>query len=128
MMDFRKSDDGFGIALDDGEKDNFSTNEKFDLNLTEDKKKEFIPSNKLIRKSMMISEIVDSHPEIIPELMSKGMHCIGCHASPFETLEEGFIMHGLEPDEVDTIVEDLNKIIDKNSKPVRRPADDDDFY
>jgi hybrid cluster-associated redox disulfide protein len=129
-MDSRKADD-FGMGLGQDENPELikrSPNEIFDFDMVEPKKQEFIPSSRPISKNMMISEIVDEHPDIVPNIMNMGMHCVGCGASAFETLEEGFIMHGLEPNEIDKIVEDLNKVIDKNSKPERRPDDDDDFY
>lgn len=129
MVDWRKTDEGLGIALEE-ESDGFSNssgNDKFDLNMTESKKEEFVPSSKPIRKTMLISEIVDSHPELVPEITSRGMHCLGCGASVFETLEEGMMMHGMDHSEIDRTISELNAIIEKNSKPSNNSPEEDDF-
>jgi len=78
--------------------------------------KDVEPSSKPIHKSMIIAEIVDSHPDVIPLLMESGMHCIGCGASMFETLEEGFIGHGMDDAEIDRIITDINKYIKEMSE------------
>jgi hybrid cluster-associated redox disulfide protein len=39
--------------------------------------------------------------------MKHGLHCVGCHVSAFESIEEGAMAHGID---VDALVADLNKI------------------
>lgn len=68
---------------------------------------------KEITKDMPIMEIVEKHPETIEVFMKKGLHCIGCAAARFETLEEGAVAHGIDADE---LVEALNKAAKKKSK------------
>lgn len=125
-MDLRKTDDDLGISLDENQ-DGYGDKEWFDIDTSEPRKIEKTPSLRPISKTMLISEIVDEHPDIVPEIMNKGMHCIGCGASAFETLEEGFMMHGMDPSEIDKTINELNKIIDKNSKPSRGYESDDIF-
>jgi hybrid cluster-associated redox disulfide protein len=69
-----------------------------------------------ITKDMMIADMAQSHPEAAIVLMEKGMHCIGCGASAFETIEEGLQAHGIPDDEIDTIIDEMNKFIKDNSK------------
>ncbi|MBS3075304.1 DUF1858 domain-containing protein [Candidatus Pacearchaeota archaeon] len=59
-----------------------------------------------ITKEMSFSEIIEKNPEAIGILMEKGMHCIGCGMATMETLEQGALMHGMNPDE---LVEEINK-------------------
>jgi hybrid cluster-associated redox disulfide protein len=73
-------------------------------------------SAKSIDKTMLIAEIVDEFPDAIPLLIEKGMHCIGCGAAMFETLEEGFMAHGMDTIEIDKIVDELNNSMKKNHK------------
>ncbi len=69
---------------------------------------------KRITKKMTFSEIMEKNPKAVEILFEKGMHCIGCPMSQMETLEEGCLVHGLNPDE---IVEELNeKLKEKNAK------------
>jgi hybrid cluster-associated redox disulfide protein len=64
----------------------------------------------LINKKMKFSEILKKYPEAAEILMNKGMHCFGCCMAADETLEQGAIMHGLNPDK---LVEEINRKIGK---------------
>ncbi|MBT5022207.1 DUF1858 domain-containing protein [Candidatus Woesearchaeota archaeon] len=66
-----------------------------------------------ITKDMPIGDIVSKHPETIEVFFNHNLHCIGCAAAQFETLEEGAQVHGIN---VDVLVKDLNNCIKKNSK------------
>jgi len=55
---------------------------------------------KEIKKSMTFKEILKKYPDADKLLMGKGMHCIGCPMAQQETLEQGAIMHGLDPDKL----------------------------
>ncbi len=73
----------------------------------------------LISKDMIIQEIIAEHPDkamVISEiLMDFGIHCIGCGASGFETLEEGVLGHGFSEEELNMLVGNLNKAISEES-------------
>lgn len=65
-----------------------------------------------IKKDMIISEAVETYPEIVPALQETGVHCVGCHVSSFETLEQGLSGHGgYSEKQVDEIIEMLNKLV-----------------
>ncbi len=64
----------------------------------------------LITKDMTIGDIVQKHPECVETLLSFGVHCVGCHVSGYETLEQGFKGHGMEDEEIEMAVEELNKV------------------
>ena len=64
-----------------------------------------------ITKQMSISEIVMKWPETAGTFMKAGLHCLGCAAARFETLEQGAVAHGINPDE---LVEALNETIEDN--------------
>ncbi len=59
-----------------------------------------------INKKMNFSELIQKYPEASEVLMNEGLHCIGCMMASFETLEQGCLSHGLDPDK---IVEKINK-------------------
>ncbi len=61
-----------------------------------------------ITKDMGIQEIVEKHPETVEVFFRHGMHCLGCAAAHFETLEQGAEAHGID---VDKMVKDLNKSV-----------------
>lgn len=60
---------------------------------------------------MPIGEIVASHPEAGELLFQYGLHCVGCHGSQYETLEEGASMHGLSKEDIQLLVKDLNVLL-----------------
>ncbi|PIN74172.1 hypothetical protein COV20_00980 [Candidatus Woesearchaeota archaeon CG10_big_fil_rev_8_21_14_0_10_45_16] len=64
---------------------------------------------KMINREDMIGDIVEQHPELIETLLSFGVHCVGCHVSPYESLEDGFRGHGFTEEEIDEAVKKLNE-------------------
>lgn len=66
-----------------------------------------------IKKNMTFAEITQKYPEVGEVLIKKGLHCIGCGMALYETLEQGAIMHGLNPDK---LVAEINKKIGKKIK------------
>ena len=68
-----------------------------------------------ITKDTTIGDIVDKYPQVVDTLTNLGVHCVGCHVSPFESLEMGFKGHGMTDEQVNDAVIKLNDVIDKNS-------------
>lgn len=66
-----------------------------------------------ITKDTKIEEVVEQYPETMMIFMKHGLHCVGCHVSAFESIEEGATMHGIN---VDALIEDLNKVISSRKK------------
>ncbi|MDP2672860.1 MAG: iron-sulfur cluster assembly accessory protein, partial [Nanoarchaeota archaeon] len=69
-----------------------------------------------ITKDMTIGDIVEASPKAAEILTSYGIHCVGCHASPFETLEQGLQGHGISQEEVDKIVSEINEKLSSHSE------------
>jgi hybrid cluster-associated redox disulfide protein len=62
-----------------------------------------------ITKQMGIMEIIQKNPKAGEIMMESGMHCIGCMASQFESLEQGALAHGLNSKQIDDMVAKINK-------------------
>ena len=60
----------------------------------------------MIKKDMLIGELLNINPEFANILMEAGMHCVSCPASSMESLEEACMVHGID---VDEIIEVLNE-------------------
>ena len=60
-----------------------------------------------ITKNTIIAEILNNDPTqgCVPISLSTGMQCLGCMASPGETVEEACAVHGVDPD---ALVAELN--------------------
>lgn len=63
-----------------------------------------------ITKDNKIEEVVTEYPETMMVFMKHGLHCVGCHVSAFESIEEGAMAHGIN---VEALVSDLNKVTSK---------------
>ncbi len=63
-----------------------------------------------ITKGMSVHEILTKYPETISVFQDHGLHCIGCFAAAFETLEQGAMAHGLD---IDKLLKDLNISLEK---------------
>jgi len=65
----------------------------------------------MIKKTDMLGDIMANFPEAAPVLATAGLHCIGCHVSAYESLEDGCKAHGLKKKEIDLLVNEVNKKI-----------------
>lgn len=66
-----------------------------------------------ITKDMNIIEIVQKYPDTAMVFMYAGMGCFGCHVAQFESIEEGALAHGVDPDK---LVEALNEIAEASDE------------
>ncbi len=66
-----------------------------------------------ITKESTIEEVVSQYPETMMVFMRHGLHCVGCHVSAYESIEEGAMAHGIN---VDALVADLNKVVSSRKK------------
>ena len=64
-----------------------------------------------VTKDMTIGEIIKKFPQIVPILQENGIHCVGCHISPLETLEQGFKGHGMAEEEIKNLLDKINKFL-----------------
>ncbi len=71
-----------------------------------DENKEEKKSTVVITKDMLITEAIQKKPRILQPLMMVGLGCIGCPSSMMETIEQGALIHGIDPD---VLVEKLNE-------------------
>lgn len=67
-------------------------------------------SKNFIVKDMSVSDIIIKYPEVFPVFQKHGLHCVGCFAASFETLEQGAMAHGMD---VDKLLKDLNDSVKK---------------
>lgn len=69
-----------------------------------------------IKTDMTIGAILQLNPGRTPRLVdimnSYGLHCTGCSANMYETLEEGVRGHGLDEEVLKKLVTDLNSALD----------------
>ncbi|HEY2811330.1 MAG TPA: iron-sulfur cluster assembly accessory protein [Rhabdochlamydiaceae bacterium] len=70
-----------------------------------------------ITKEMTIEEIFSRFPQksqkLGQEMTNTGLHCVGCGAATWETLEMGMLSHGYAQKEIDDLVGRLNAILEE---------------
>ena len=70
----------------------------------------------MITRKTLISEAVMKNPKAAEVMFNKGLHCIGCHVSPYETIEQGAMAHGMPDKEIDKMIAEINKTKKKSKK------------
>lgn len=70
-----------------------------------------------IHRKMTIEEILSLFPhkaqKLAQEITGAGLHCIGCHAATWETLEAGMLGHGKTEEEIVLLVDRLNALLEE---------------
>ena len=65
-----------------------------------------------ITKDHNVGELVFAYPKTAEVLLDYGLHCVGCGAMHFDTIEAGAKLHGLTDDEVEELVVRINEVIE----------------
>jgi iron-sulfur cluster assembly accessory protein len=64
---------------------------------------------------MTIEDILGMFPykaqKLSQEITNAGLHCVGCHAAVWETLEAGMMTHGKTDAQIDELVRRLNALL-----------------
>ena len=68
--------------------------------------------DKITRKTTL-GEAIAKVPEANRILFEYGLHCIGCHIAAYESIEDGCRAHGMTEEQIDEIVEKINKVKDQ---------------
>lgn len=63
----------------------------------------------LIHPDMTVGDIVEKYPQCVEIMLNYGLHCVGCGASPMESLRDGAEGHGIPSEMFDEMVEKLNE-------------------
>lgn len=72
-----------------------------------------------IHRQMTIESILSMFPfkaqKLSQEITNAGLHCVGCHAATWETLEAGMYGHGMHDEQIDRLVNRLNALLEEES-------------
>lgn len=70
-----------------------------------------------IHRHMTIDEIFSFFPHkaqrLSQEITNAGLHCVGCSASTWETLEAGMMSHGMNNEAIERLVKRLNALLEE---------------
>ena len=65
-----------------------------------------------ITKDMNLGEVIFKYPEVAEVFTDYGLHCVGCFAASFDTIEMGAKIHQLSDEEVTEMVKRVNEVIE----------------
>jgi hybrid cluster-associated redox disulfide protein len=60
-----------------------------------------------ISKDMLVGDVIEIYPQAAKAFLSVGMHCVTCGVALYESVEEASYVHGLDPDDVIKVVNDI---------------------
>jgi len=66
-----------------------------------------------IKKDMTLAELLKHYPETAKVFAKYGIHCLGCFAAAFETIEQGAKAHGID---VEKFIEELKAAVKCTTK------------
>ncbi len=69
-----------------------------------------------VTKDMILGDIVERFPQAVFVMSQFGLHCVGCHANVFDTVEAGAKAHGMPDQELDEMLAEVNKVITDSEK------------
>jgi len=65
-----------------------------------------------ITKDANLAEVLFKYPQIAEVLMDYGLHCVGCAASAYDTIEAGAKIHGMSEQEIQEMIVRVNEVIE----------------
>lgn len=63
-----------------------------------------------VTKDMKLDEVIKLYPKSAEIMLEYGLHCIGCPAMDFDTIEDAVKIHGLSENDIGEMVNRINKI------------------
>jgi len=60
---------------------------------------------------MIIGDVVAAFPQAATIMLGHGLHCVGCHANAFDTVEDGARGHGMPEQEIMQMIDEINAAI-----------------
>lgn len=78
--------------------------------------------SKMITKEMTMGEIIDKYPFAAEIMLAYGLHCVGCHVNPYESLENGALGHGMSESEIESMLTELNDAVAGYKAPEKKDS------
>lgn len=72
-----------------------------------------------VTRGTNLGAVVRQWPQTAKVMLDYGLHCAGCFANQFDTVEQGAAIHGMSDDE-------LNEMISRINEAIKNPPDEED--
>lgn len=87
-----------------------ATQTKKDITVSKTSKTD-VPKAK-ITKDYNLAKLIMDFPGTDEVLLDYGLHCVGCFANAFDSIEAGSKVHGFSDEEIQEIVDRLNEFVE----------------
>lgn len=77
----------------------------------------------IVTSDMNIGDVVAKYPEAAEIMTGYGLHCVGCHVNPYETIQAGALGHGMKQETVDNMMKEINEAVDDEDESDIRLSD-----
>lgn len=75
----------------------------------------------MINPNMLVADLLNQYPQVVPVLLRHGMSCVGCSMSTFETLHDAAKIYGIQPDKLLSEIKGV-AMNEPNPTPAETPA------
>lgn len=58
-----------------------------------------------------IGEIIVKYPYLSEVFLDHGLHCVGCFANAFDTIEGASVIHGMTKNDINNLLKNLNDTV-----------------
>jgi len=65
----------------------------------------------VVTRTSSLGEVIVKYPKTTEVLLDFGLHCVGCGAMHYDTIESGARIHGFNDEEIDELVIRINEVI-----------------
>ncbi|MGI5827711.1 MAG: iron-sulfur cluster assembly scaffold protein [Patescibacteria group bacterium] len=80
-------------------------------------KRRKMPKINHITKNTLLGELISQYPKAAQVLVGEyGLHCVGCFAAAYETLQDGAKAHGMSEKGIEDMVKRINEVISESDK------------
>jgi hybrid cluster-associated redox disulfide protein len=77
-------------------------------------------SKSKLTKNINLGELIANYPKAARSLVEDyNLHCVGCFAASFETLEQGLQVHGHSAKDIDKIIKKLQTLEEESNKSTK---------
>lgn len=70
----------------------------------------------VLKKTVLLQDVAHDCPRAAELLTEYGLHCLTCYLREYDTLEMGAKVHGMTDEELDNMIDEINKQLEKELK------------
>lgn len=69
-----------------------------------------------VNRTDNLGKVAQEHPEAAKVMLDYGLHCVGCFANQFDSVEVGAKLHGMSDQEIEEMLQEINRSVKSASQ------------